>query len=124
MDQGGDDESSPADEEDEHEHVDPADQVVDLTAVSRRERRESEPFSHDVRRPLELRPFVVELDVRDALRAPAEIEKEGHEPALYRERDPQHQQDAEPRPVDHRGLLGPEAHGQAEVELPPITRTQ
>ena len=92
----------------------PADQAVDLPAVSRGERRESKPVSHDVLDALlELRPFGVQLDVRDALRALAEIEKEAHEPALHRKRDAQHHQDAELRPVDQRGLLRPEALRQA-----------
>jgi hypothetical protein len=44
-------EPSPPDEQDEHEHVRPADQAVDLLAVSRGERRESHPLSHDVLDP-------------------------------------------------------------------------
>ena len=47
-DQNVGDEPSPTDEQDEHEHVNPANQAVDLPAVSRGERRESEPVSHDV----------------------------------------------------------------------------
>ena len=45
-DQAVGEEPAPPDEEDEHEDVRPADQAVNLAAVSRRERRESEPFSH------------------------------------------------------------------------------
>ena len=40
-------ERAPPDEQDEHEDVRPADQVVDCTAVRRCQRRESEPLSHD-----------------------------------------------------------------------------
>ena len=47
-DQAVGEERSPPDEQDEHEHVDPADHGVDLPAVGRGERRESEPVSHDV----------------------------------------------------------------------------
>ncbi len=86
-------ERSPADEQDQHEHVHPADQAVDLRAVSRGERRESEPFSHDVLGDLwSFDHSVVELDVREALGAPAQIEKEAREPALHRQRDGQHHQ--------------------------------
>jgi hypothetical protein len=106
----------------DHEDVDPADQVVDLPAVSRGERRHSEPFSHDVRRPLELRPFVVELDIRDALRALAEIEKEGHEPALHREGDSSINRMPNLVPCDHRRLLRREAH-RAGDEQPPLHRS-
>src|SRR6478736_6902857 len=41
-------EPTPPDEQDEHEDVRPADQAVDLPAMSRSERRQSEPFSHEV----------------------------------------------------------------------------
>src|SRR5688500_5709090 len=41
-------EGSPPNEQDTHEYVNPADHAVDLSAVSRGERRESEPLSHEV----------------------------------------------------------------------------
>ena len=47
-DQAVGEEPSPPHEQDEHEYVNPADHAVDLPAVSRGERRESEPVSHDV----------------------------------------------------------------------------
>src|SRR4029453_13973611 len=45
-DQRVDEEPAPPDEQEQHEDVNPADQVVDLPAVARGERRHAEPLSH------------------------------------------------------------------------------
>ena len=44
---GVEDEPSPSHEQDEHEDMNPADQIVNLQAVSRGDRLHSEPGSHD-----------------------------------------------------------------------------
>src|SRR5262245_61357911 len=63
---------------------------------------------------LKLRPLGVEIDVSDALRALPEIEEEGQERALHRQRDGQQHDDAELRSGDHRGLFGSEANRAGE----------
>ena len=93
----------------------PADQAVDVPAMSRGQRRESKPLSHDaLDAPWSFDHSLSRSIVSDALRALSEIEEEAHERALHGNRDAQQDQHAELGPFDHRGLLCPEAHRAGE----------